>query len=71
MNCKLARIRLPSDVTESPRHYIDAVPPTDDTLALARWACEIADTSAYAVINGDSMQAEYIVFEGKIFAPRF
>jgi hypothetical protein len=71
MNCKLARIALPSDVTESPRQYVGDVPPTTDALVLAKWTCAISDFAAYAVIDGKSMQAEYIVFEGKIFEPRY
>ena len=72
VNCKLARIMLPSDVTESPREYLNDVdiPPTNDALSLAKWTRAILDTTAYAVIDGDSMQAEYIVFEGRIFEPR-
>ena len=72
MNCRLARIMLPSDVTESPRRYVndEDVPSTDDALALAKWTRAISDTAAYVVINGRSMQAEYIVFEGQIFERR-
>jgi hypothetical protein len=67
MNCKLARIKNPSDVTESPREYVndDDVPPTEDGLALARWTVAIADTAGYAVINGNTMQAEYVVSRGR------
>jgi hypothetical protein len=68
MNCKLARIRSPEDVAESPRQYIDEVPETEDAIALARWTRAISDSAAYVVIDGASMQAEYVVFEGKIFA---
>jgi len=71
MNCKLARIKRPIDVTESPREYVDDVPPTENALDLAKWTCAISDSAAYVVINGDSMQAEYVVFEGRIFEPHF
>jgi hypothetical protein len=72
MHCKLARIVLPSDVTESPRAYIndDEIPPTEDPLALAKWTRAISDTPGYVIINGESMLAEYIVFEGTVFEPR-
>lgn len=70
MTRKLARIKLPQDVTESPREYVESPPSTNDGLALAMWTCAISDTAAYAVIDGDSMQTEYIVFEGQIFEPR-
>ena len=46
MNCKLARIKLPEDVTESPREYVDDVPSTGDALALAKWTRAISDTAA-------------------------
>ena len=72
MKCKLARIALPSDVTESPRVYLndDDIPPTHDALALAKWTRAISDTAGYVVVDGESMQAEYIVFEGRIFEAR-
>jgi hypothetical protein len=72
MNCKLARITIPRDVVGSPREYVgdDDVPPTKDALALARWTVAIADTACYVVIDGDTMLAEYVVFEGEIFEPR-
>lgn len=69
MNCLLARILLPKDVNDSPRAYVDDVPPTSDGLALAKWTRAISDSAAYVVIDGDSMQTEYVVLEGKIFAP--
>ena len=70
MNCLLARISIPGDLAESPRKYVDDVPPTDDALSLAKWTLAISDTAGYAVIDGTSMQAKYIVFEGKIFESR-
>jgi hypothetical protein len=70
MNCLLARITLPEDASQSPRVYVDDIPPTSDCLALAKWTSAISDSAAYVVIDGESMQAEYIVFEGKIFEAR-
>jgi hypothetical protein len=70
MNCLLAKITLPKDTNESPRVYVDDVPPTSDCLALAKWTRAISDSAAYVVIDRESMQADYIVFEGKIFEAR-
>ena len=70
MNCLLARIAIPTELTESPRKYVDDVPATEDALALARWTLAISDTAGYAVIDGQSMQTKYVVFEGQIFESR-
>jgi hypothetical protein len=67
MNCLLARIAVPADILESPRKYVDDVPTTEDALALAKWTRAISDTAGYAVIDGETMQTKYVVFEGKIF----
>jgi hypothetical protein len=70
MNCKLARIAKPREVGESPRKYLDNIPATEDPRVLTAWALAASDNAAYVVIDGDTMLAEYVVFEGEVFEPR-
>jgi hypothetical protein len=69
MNCKLARIANPREVGESPRKYIDCIPATDDPRVLTAWAVSAPDNAAYVVIDGDTMLAKFVVFEGEVFEP--
>ena len=70
MICKLARIAVPSESGESPRKYVDDIPRTEAALELAEWALSMTDDAAYAVIDGETMQTEYVVFEGRVLEPR-
>ena len=71
MNCKLARISIPREEGESPRKYVDNIPATESARDLANWVLDAeGDNAAYVVVDGMTMQAEYVVFEGKIFEPR-
>ena len=71
MNCKLAYITHRGSVDKgSPREYVTPPVATDHALELAAALVSAEGTGPFAVIDGETMEVEYIVFEGTVFEPR-